>query len=120
MFQPHVDSARFCGDVVAVLSLLSPAVAKFVHVENKDYVRKCKSVIYAGYQRAFSLQHVSCLVPRRSLYVMKDLARYQFTHEILPKQDDEESVNTQWAREYPRTRRVSVVCRCQPNEDDAP
>lgn len=35
-----MDSSRFCGDVVAVLSLLSPAVAKFVHTEEKDHVSR--------------------------------------------------------------------------------
>ncbi len=33
--KPHVDSARFCGDVVAVVSLLSQAVARFAVEKDK-------------------------------------------------------------------------------------
>ena len=50
--KPHIDSSRFCGDTVAVLSLLSDCVLKLVHEKHGD-------------------RKVYCLVPRRSLYVMK-------------------------------------------------
>ena len=33
--RPHVDSPRFCGDVVAVLSLMSEAVARFALEKDK-------------------------------------------------------------------------------------
>eukprot|EP00095_Tigriopus_kingsejongensis_P005458 maker-scaffold224_size251237-snap-gene-1.52 protein:Tk05458 transcript:maker-scaffold224_size251237-snap-gene-1.52-mRNA-1 annotation:"alkylated dna repair protein alkb-like protein 7" len=88
--KPHIDSARFCGDVVAVLSLLSDSLARFVHDQDKD-------------------QRVDCIVRRRSLYVMKDSSRYDFTHEILPK--DEPTVQNQ----IERSRRISIVCRCEPD-----
>lgn len=35
--KPHIDSSRFCGDTVAVLSLLSDSVARFRL--DKDRVR---------------------------------------------------------------------------------
>jgi len=91
--KPHVDSARFCGDVVAVLSLLSDCVARFVVEMDQS-------------------QKVDCLVPRRSLYVMRDSARYDFTHENLDNDVSDQLVA--------RGRRVSVVCRCEPDAKAAP
>ncbi len=89
--KPHVDSARFCGDVVAVLSLLSDAVARFSLDQDRDGVR------------------VDLLLPRRSLYIMSDESRYDFAHEILPNGHKSTSIKVV------RGRRVSVICRCQPD-----
>ena len=49
--KPHIDSSRFCGNTVAVLSLLSDSILKLVHDKDKNF-----SVKY--------------LIPKRSLYVM--------------------------------------------------
>jgi alkylated DNA repair protein alkB family protein 7 len=88
--KPHIDSSRFCGDTVAVISLLSDSVARFVLDSDKTNV-------------------VDCLVRARSLYVMKNSARYDFTHEILiDKQSQFDGLRV------PRKRRISVVCRCEP------
>ncbi|KRZ22504.1 Elongation factor Tu GTP-binding domain-containing protein 1 [Trichinella pseudospiralis] len=62
--KPHVDSIRYCGDVVAGLCLLSDAVMRFRSVENNNQI-------------------VDLLVERRGLYIMRGFARYEFTHEIL-------------------------------------
>merc|ERR1719400_522518 len=62
--KPHIDSPRYCGDTVAVLSLLSDCILKLVNAQMKDY-------------------SVKFLVPRRSLYVMSGPSRYDYTHEIL-------------------------------------
>jgi len=50
--KPHIDSSRFCGSTVAVLSLLSPCVARFKLDKDRE-------------------QMVDAFVDRRSLYVMK-------------------------------------------------
>jgi len=50
--KPHIDSSRFCGSTVAVLSLLSPCVARFRLDSDKSVM-------------------VDALLNPRSLYVMK-------------------------------------------------
>eukprot|EP00093_Oithona_nana_P003168 03168.XXX_86801_87785_1 [CDS] Oithona nana genome sequencing. len=85
--KPHIDSPRFCGDTVAVLSLLSDSVMKLVHEKSKDYQTKY-------------------LIPRRSLYIMRGSSRYDFTHEILSNEDS--VINDQ---KVMKTRRISIVCR---------
>jgi len=85
--KPHIDSPRFCGDTVAVLSLLSDSVMKLVHEESKKYQTKY-------------------LIPRRSLYIMRGSSRYDFTHEILANEDS--VINDQ---KVIKTRRISIVCR---------
>ncbi|XP_078352719.1 alpha-ketoglutarate-dependent dioxygenase alkB homolog 7, mitochondrial-like [Oculina patagonica] len=88
--KPHIDSIKFCGAVISGLSLLSPSVMRFKH-EKLCNVK------------------VDALLRPRSLYIIKDAVRYQFTHEILK---EEESV---WKGEtIPRDRRISLVLRCQP------
>ncbi|XP_063858720.1 alpha-ketoglutarate-dependent dioxygenase alkB homolog 7, mitochondrial-like [Scylla paramamosain] len=93
VIKPHVDSVRFCGNIISGLCLLSDAVMRLRHVELKDQV-------------------VDVLVKRRSLYIMRDEARYNFTHEIL---GEEESFFCGEAVE--RGRRVSVISRNQPTEE---
>lgn len=85
--KPHIDSVRFCGDTVAILSLLSDCVLKLVHDQEKSKI-------------------VNCLVPRRSLYILKGTSRYDYTHEILANSDS-------FFRdvEVPKKRRISLVCR---------
>ncbi|XP_026679830.1 alpha-ketoglutarate-dependent dioxygenase alkB homolog 7, mitochondrial-like isoform X1 [Diaphorina citri] len=87
----HVDSVRFCGNTIAGLSLLSDSVMKLVDEKTKT-------------------QEILVLLKQRSLYVMKDDARYKFTHEVLENE-----------RSYfgdlfvPRGRRISVICRNTPD-----
>jgi len=49
---------------------------------------------------------VKYLVPRRSLYVMTDSSRYDYTHEILS--NDISAIN---GSKVHKSRRISVVCR---------
>ena len=51
-------------------------------------------------------------LPRRSLYVMRDAARYFYTHEIL-KNDDSFFGSTK----VDKARRISVICRNAPSPD---
>ncbi|XP_045469035.1 alpha-ketoglutarate-dependent dioxygenase alkB homolog 7, mitochondrial [Harmonia axyridis] len=90
--KPHIDAVKFCGNTIAGLSLLTDSVMKLVNDKNKEL-------------------YVDVLLKRRSLYVMKDEARYNYTHEIL---DNKNSIfkNTQIFK----TRRISVICRNEPNK----
>ena len=54
---------------------------------------------------------VDALLKRRSVYLMRDFARYNATHEILA---DEESVFKN--QKIPRDRRISIMTRCLPND----
>jgi len=85
--KPHVDSSRFCGSTVAVLSLLSPCVARFKLEKDPSQI-------------------VDALIQRRSLYVMKDFSRYDFTHEILS--NDQSYFKGDCVK---KGRRISVICR---------
>jgi len=85
--KPHIDSSRFCGDTVAVLSLLSDSVLKLVHEKHENYI-------------------VHVLVPRRSLYVLRGISRYNYTHAIL-KNEESFFKGTPVTKE----RRISIVCR---------
>ncbi|GLD66700.1 alpha-ketoglutarate-dependent dioxygenase alkB homolog 7, mitochondrial [Lates japonicus] len=88
--KPHIDSVKFCGSTIAGLSLLSDSIMRLVR-ENA------------------SNEWLDLLLPRRSLYILRDQARYNFTHEILK---DEESVFN--GQRVPRQRRISVICRNLP------
>ncbi|KAL1110523.1 hypothetical protein AAG570_008051 [Ranatra chinensis] len=85
--KPHIDSVKFCGDLIVGLSLLSDSVMRLV---GENMV-------------------VDALLRRRSLYVMKGSVRYNFTHEIL-------SNDTSLFRDQriKKSRRISVICRSAP------
>uniref|UniRef100_A0A2A4J0C2 Alpha-ketoglutarate-dependent dioxygenase AlkB-like domain-containing protein n=1 Tax=Heliothis virescens TaxID=7102 RepID=A0A2A4J0C2_HELVI len=93
--KPHVDAVRFCGDVIAGLCLVSSAVMQLVHNDKKHLV-------------------LNALLARRALYIMKGVARYEFTHAVL---GGEEST---WRGErLPRQRRVALICRTRPRPQDS-
>ncbi|XP_022608303.1 alpha-ketoglutarate-dependent dioxygenase alkB homolog 7, mitochondrial [Seriola dumerili] len=88
--KPHIDSVKFCGNTIAGLSLLSDSIMRLVKEDASN-------------------EWLDLLLPRRSLYILRDQARYNFTHEILK---DEESVFS--GQRVPRQRRISVICRNLP------
>uniref|UniRef100_A0A674C3E6 AlkB homolog 7 n=1 Tax=Salmo trutta TaxID=8032 RepID=A0A674C3E6_SALTR len=88
--KPHIDSVKFCGSAIAGLSLLSDSVMRLVR---EDKPAEC----------------LNLFLPRRSLYILRDQARYKFTHEILK---DAESIFS--GQRVPRRRRISVICRNLP------
>lgn len=90
--KPHVDSARFCGDIIAGLSLLTDSVMRLRMVDREE---ECFE---------------DFLLPRRSLYVMSGRARYDYKHEILK---NEESFFE--GKHIEKDRRISVICRCEPD-----
>ncbi|XP_029364925.1 alpha-ketoglutarate-dependent dioxygenase alkB homolog 7, mitochondrial [Echeneis naucrates] len=89
--KPHIDSVKFCGTTIAGLSLLSDSIMRLVNENARN-------------------EWLDLLLPRRSLYILRDQARYNFTHEILK---DEESVFG--GQRIPRQRRISVICRNLPD-----
>ncbi|XP_076652502.1 alpha-ketoglutarate-dependent dioxygenase alkB homolog 7, mitochondrial [Halictus rubicundus] len=90
--KPHVDSIRFCGEIIAGLSLLSNSVMRLTMVGHET-----------THKHDF-------LLPQRSLYIMSGVARYNYNHEILK---NEESYFE--GQHIPKIRRISIICRCQPN-----
>ncbi|XP_063220252.1 alpha-ketoglutarate-dependent dioxygenase alkB homolog 7, mitochondrial [Bacillus rossius redtenbacheri] len=91
--KPHVDSIKFCGNTIAGLSLLSDSVMRLCHTVEKDKV-------------------VDVLLKQRSLYIMKGIARYEYTHEILGS-----NVPNLMNYTVHKSRRVSVICRSMPEMD---
>ncbi|CAK9826999.1 Alpha-ketoglutarate-dependent dioxygenase alkB homolog 7, mitochondrial [Anthophora retusa] len=91
--KPHVDSIKFCGEIIAGLSLLTDSVMRLTLLENET--------LYKDF-----------LLPRRSLYIMSGTARYDYNHEILK---NEKSYFK--GQHILKGRRVSVICRCQPQKD---
>ncbi|XP_018378283.1 PREDICTED: alpha-ketoglutarate-dependent dioxygenase alkB homolog 7, mitochondrial isoform X1 [Trachymyrmex cornetzi] len=88
--KPHIDSVRFCGGIIAGLSLLSDSVMRLAM---EGHEKEC----------------VACfLLPRRSLYIMSGIARYKYNHEILKS---EESYFE--GRHVPKGRRISIICRTE-------
>ncbi|KAM3925438.1 alpha-ketoglutarate-dependent dioxygenase alkB homolog 7, mitochondrial [Leptodactylus fuscus] len=88
--KPHVDSIKFCGSTIAGICLLSDSVMRLVSVDNPE-------------------ERADLLLPRRCLYIMSGVARYNFTHEIL--RGEESFFN---GVPVPRERRISVICRNLP------
>ena len=79
---------------MAGISLLSDSVMKLVHVKEPE-------------------KFVNMYLPRLSFYVLAEEFRYEFTHEILsPEKSQFEQSPVK------RARRVSVVCRSEPNRKE--
>ncbi|KAF5282664.1 hypothetical protein FQA39_LY17524 [Lamprigera yunnana] len=91
--KPHIDSTRFCGDTIAGLSLLSDSVMRLMHNLSKQY-------------------YINVFLKRRSLYIMKGVARFEYTHEIL-------SNNNSFFKDQvvEKNRRISIICRNTPDEN---
>uniref|UniRef100_A0A0R3RRN8 2OG-FeII_Oxy_2 domain-containing protein n=1 Tax=Elaeophora elaphi TaxID=1147741 RepID=A0A0R3RRN8_9BILA len=91
VIKPHIDSVRYCGDVITGLSLLSDAVMRLRHKDQKDQLI------------------VDLFLQRRSLYRMGEFSRYEFYHEVLGKTE-----SRFMGKPVPRSRRISIVCRDLP------
>lgn len=53
--------------------------------------------------------HADILLPRYSLYVMRDTARFKYTHEILGN-----NVSLYAGKRVEKDRRISIICRNEP------
>ncbi|KAL7075254.1 hypothetical protein ACQ4LE_005483 [Meloidogyne hapla] len=88
--RPHLDESRYCGGIISGLSLLSSSIMRLVHT-NPQLSNICKADL---------------LLPRRSLYRLTGVARFDFTHEILANEESNFR-----GKSVPRHRRISVICR---------
>ncbi|XP_055678245.1 alpha-ketoglutarate-dependent dioxygenase alkB homolog 7, mitochondrial isoform X2 [Lutzomyia longipalpis] len=116
VIKPHVDSVRYCGSTIAGVSLLSDSVMKLVRIDEKKYQQSPES----DYRKQPDKNDenptdpgyfVNILLPARSLYIMRDTARYNFTHEILGNNESSFGGNP-----VKKTRRISIVCRNKPKD----
>lgn len=92
--KPHIDSIKFCGEVIAGLSLLSSCVMRFSDEANKETA--------------------DVFLKKRSLYVMSGPARYEYRHEILGSSSSYFN-----SALVPRERRISAILRTQSKVDYA-
>lgn len=90
VIKPHVDSVKFCGDIISGISLLSSCVMKLIHVDDAN--------LFAY-----------IFLPRWSMYIMRYDIRYNFTHEILGKKDSFFN-----SKLIVKERRISIIARCEP------
>ncbi|CAK5089046.1 unnamed protein product [Meloidogyne enterolobii] len=89
-FYREREQLKYCGGIISGLSLLSTSIMRLVHT-NPQLSNICKADL---------------LLPRRSLYRLTGLARFEFTHEILANEE------SNFRGKYvPRQRRISVICR---------
>uniref|UniRef100_A0A1I7XC61 2OG-FeII_Oxy_2 domain-containing protein n=1 Tax=Heterorhabditis bacteriophora TaxID=37862 RepID=A0A1I7XC61_HETBA len=95
VIKPHIDSSRYCGDVITGVSLLSDCVMRLRHKDRKDELV------------------VDLLLPRRSLYRLGEISRYEFTHEVLA--NNESKFN---GRTIVKDRRISIICRDLPKREN--
>ncbi|KAH8286900.1 hypothetical protein KR018_007717, partial [Drosophila ironensis] len=120
VIKPHVDSTRYCGTTISGISLLSDSVMRLVRTDAQKYKQpsagkaESNAESDAGYrhQPSASLEnnfYADLLLPRRSLYIMSHTARYNFTHEILAKEQ-----SAFQGTPVPKTRRISIICRNEP------
>jgi alkylated DNA repair protein alkB family protein 7 len=87
----HVDSIKFSGDLVAGISLLSPCIMRLVPDDAPD----------EGW--------VDLYLPPLSLYALTGVARYRYSHQLLPRNEKFTKENEEIAVE--RDHRLSVIFR---------
>ncbi|CAH8593443.1 unnamed protein product [Schistosoma curassoni] len=111
----HVDSVKFCGESIAVLSLLSDSILRLAVAPQSEVV----GVPQDQYDYLNSLNlppigsWIDIFIPRRSVYIMRGALRYLLTHAILSNEQVDKIRNEQSIDLYNlhRGRRVSVICR---------
>ncbi|GMS82892.1 hypothetical protein PENTCL1PPCAC_5067, partial [Pristionchus entomophagus] len=91
--KPHIDSTRYCGDVITGISLLSSCVMRLRHEKRKEELI------------------VDLHLPRRSLYRLGGIGRYEFTHEVLGEMESKFD-----GEKIERGRRISIICRDLPKQ----
>lgn len=110
IIKPHVDSSRYCGSTIAGVSLLTDCIMRMKRIDEKKYEQERigeapnnkDEIVYREFD-----YFADVLLRRRSLYIMKDSARYNFTHEVLPTK------STFMNKEVVKDRRISIICRNQ-------
>ncbi|KAL5106087.1 hypothetical protein TcWFU_002195 [Taenia crassiceps] len=110
--KPHVDSIRYCGGVVAVLSLLADSVVRFTVAPESEVAPS--TALLPGSRMDLILPppgaSTDVWVRRRMLYIMRGATRYRLTHAILPNNSQIPGT----AHVVHRDRRITVMCRPRP------
>lgn len=111
VIKPHVDSSRYCGSTIAGLSLLTDCIMRLRRVDEMKYKQGREGEQAPADSddkpaREFNY-FADILLTRRSLYIMKDSARYNFSHEVLANQ------SLFGNKEIKKHRRISIICRNQ-------
>jgi alkylated DNA repair protein alkB family protein 7 len=114
----HVDSIRFSGHIVAGLCLGSSAIMRLKPSVNNDGGSSSSK----GYnnnsnnnQQPVDSHYVDMYLPPRTLYVLRDAARYEYSHELLPDSSEFHFLDNDAATikkiVVRRDRRISVIFR---------
>lgn len=110
VIKPHVDSVRYCGSTIAGISLLSDCVMRMVRVdENTSPSTDDFRTVQSNSALKFKDYSANVFLPRYSLYIMRDTARFNFTHEIL-----ENKLSVFQNQHVEKDRRISIICRNEP------
>lgn len=120
IIKPHVDSSRYCGTTIAGLSLLTDCIMRLKRVDENQYKQSregedgSQGLSRTPQQQRSDKQNKSqfsyfadVLLKRRSLYIMKDSARYKFSHEVLASKAEFKG------NQVIKDRRISIICRNQ-------
>lgn len=113
IIKPHVDSSRYCGSTIAGLSLFTDCIMRLRRIDENKYKQDkigestAQTMVPNAANEPEFNYFVDILLKRRSLYIMKDTARYNFTHEVLPTK------SIFCGNEIIKDRRVSIICRNQ-------
>jgi alkylated DNA repair protein alkB family protein 7 len=92
--QPHVDSVKFSGDVVAGLSLLSTRILRLDEFNDSNMNELPDTSDKKQYE---------FMLPPRSLYILSGPLRYQYAHSIYGVRDEDDSFTVR--------RRLSLIYR---------
>jgi alkylated DNA repair protein alkB family protein 7 len=116
----HVDSVRFSGEIVAGLSMLSSSIMRLrpskedVGSHNKQE-GALEEEINTGTSKNTSNSEVGLVdvyLPPNSLYILRGIARYGYSHELLPSASTFQYQNgVEKECVVTRERRISVIFR---------
>eukprot|EP00038_Savillea_parva_P015116 m.218873 g.218873 ORF g.218873 m.218873 type:complete len:302 (-) comp30104_c0_seq1:163-1068(-) len=88
VINPHVDSVKFSGGLVAGLSLLCDAIMRFRPADTETGLPLPDHA------------PSDFVLAQNSLYVMKGKVRYNYTHEVLPRQGDGRRISMMMRNEW--------------------
>jgi hypothetical protein len=120
----HVDSIRYSGNIVAGLSLLSDSIMRLRPSSSSDNTHDntptndtSSSSLLCGvddhYNQNDAGRYVDLYLPINSFYVLSDMSRYEYTHELLPTMSYFRKDDHQQQQQLPviRSQRYSIIFR---------
>ena len=99
----HVDSERFSGAIVAGLSLLSPSIMRLRP--------SLPSATTEQNEKTDSKHYIDMYLPPDSFYILRGMARYDYSHELLPSGSIFHNEILGTSHTVRRGRRISVIFR---------